>query len=342
MTTGIRVVVIEPAHVLLDLAARFASMSVLGEGDHDRAMERLANGDSDVGVVAYDLDASRSGVEFVRRVREAGCALPLLLVGNGGDELARAAALEAGANLFVDLTAGPRVLEWSIRFAHAGLVNGEMRHERLLRSVASFLSHEGKNALAGIGGALQIVSDRLPGGSQEQLISEEILERLRAFNATLETLTFVLRPPTEIQRAPLTLRALLDSVVDRFEGVSIEVRGDDVELLGDRARLGRLFQALIENAVEASEGRTPIEVEIEQIGQECAVVVTHSGPEVPATDLTRLLEPFYTTKPRGAGLGLPVAKRIAEAHGGSLRLSCLAGRGLRVTTRLPVEPPATG
>lgn len=333
--------VIEPAPEVLNLGSRWQGLHAEGEPDLERAAERMANGDVQVVVVAADL-GGEPGTEFVRRAREAGCALPLILVGHGDAELAREEALSAGANLYVDLDAGPRVLEWAIRFVHVGLVNGEVRHGRLLQSIASFLSHEGKNALAGIGGALQIVADRLPPGGQEQLISREILERLRAFNATLETLTFVLRPPAPVARAPVTLRALLTSVAAAFPQVQVQVRGDDVELLGDEARLRRMFEALIENAAEATPGRGAVEVEIERSGDACAVVVTHAGPVLSTTDLTRLLEPFYTTKPRGAGLGLPVAKRIAEAHGGSLRLSVLGGRGLRVTAHLPLRPPDAG
>ena len=62
-----------------------------------------------------------------------------------------------------------------------------------------------------------------------------------------------------------------------------------------------------------------------------------TGPGIPAAIRTRVLDPFFTTKARGGGLGLPIATRTAELHGGSLELACPPGGGTVVTLTVPIQ-----
>ena len=62
------------------------------------------------------------------------------------------------------------------------------------------------------------------------------------------------------------------------------------------------------------------------------------GPGIPAPIRVRVLDPFFTTKARGGGLGLPIAKRTAELHGGAFELSCPESGGTVVTLTLPIRP----
>jgi signal transduction histidine kinase len=64
--------------------------------------------------------------------------------------------------------------------------------------------------------------------------------------------------------------------------------------------------------------------------------VRDSGPGIPSELRHEVLEPFFTTKARGGGLGLPIAKRVAELHGGTLTLTCPESGGTSVTVTLPV------
>ncbi|HQE60956.1 MAG TPA: ATP-binding protein, partial [Candidatus Latescibacteria bacterium] len=61
------------------------------------------------------------------------------------------------------------------------------------------------------------------------------------------------------------------------------------------------------------------------------------GPGIPPEELERVFEPFHTTKPRGTGLGLPIARRIIQAHGGAIALESQPGAGTRVTFTLTSE-----
>ena len=71
-------------------------------------------------------------------------------------------------------------------------------------------------------------------------------------------------------------------------------------------------------------------------GADVRVVVTDSGSGIPAENLDRVLDPFFSTKADGTGLGLPIARQIAAAHGGSLKIDSIVGSGTRVEVRLPL------
>jgi len=80
----------------------------------------------------------------------------------------------------------------------------------------------------------------------------------------------------------------------------------------------QLFRNLFLNALEASEGPVRIEIDCECNDEMVCLKVTDDGPGLTAEQSAHLFEPFYTTKPTGTGLGMPICQRIVEAHGGTI------------------------
>ncbi|MFW6012164.1 MAG: sensor histidine kinase, partial [bacterium] len=104
----------------------------------------------------------------------------------------------------------------------------------------------------------------------------------------------------------------------------------------DARLLGRAVRNLLENAVRASPpgGRVVLRVTPED---GClAIAVRDSGPGVPAELLGRIFDPYFSTHDTGTGLGLPIARRIAEEHGGTITARNRPGGGLEVTIRIPL------
>ena len=89
------------------------------------------------------------------------------------------------------------------------------------------------------------------------------------------------------------------------------------------------------NQVEACHGQGTIRVGIETEDDEVVVTVADDGPGMSPETAQRALEPFFTTKARGTGLGLPICKRIIEAHQGTLSIETHTGRGTTIKIRLP-------
>ena len=138
-------------------------------------------------------------------------------------------------------------------------------------------------------------------------------------------------------------------VADLFEDVSAGVAGilperaeleigdahGAVEIEGNRSTLVAALTNLVGNAFEASpEARVRLSAEIK--GGRIVLNVSDSGPGIPDTIKQQVLEPFFSTRPAGTGLGLAVAKTVAEAHGGQLQLDSQVGRGTKIGLDLPV------
>jgi signal transduction histidine kinase len=101
------------------------------------------------------------------------------------------------------------------------------------------------------------------------------------------------------------------------------------------------FENLINNACQAMPQGGTVEIRItaeDRDGVEgAAIEVSDSGQGMDAATLARALDPFFTTRPSGTGLGLPIVQRIVGAHGGALRLDSTPGHGTRALVWLPLH-----
>ena len=87
---------------------------------------------------------------------------------------------------------------------------------------------------------------------------------------------------------------------------------------GDPGLLGQVVENLLKNAIEAQPGGGAIQVEVARKDQEICLRVKNSGFSMEPEDAERILEPYFTTKADGTGLGLTISRRIVEAHGGRM------------------------
>jgi signal transduction histidine kinase len=98
-----------------------------------------------------------------------------------------------------------------------------------------------------------------------------------------------------------------------------------------------VFQNLIVNGAQAMRGSGSIRVSVGASDDTCQVRFTDAGPGIPLDIRQKIFTPFFTTKARGTGLGLPTAKRLVEAHRGTIHVECPPAGGTTVTIRLPVD-----
>jgi signal transduction histidine kinase len=118
--------------------------------------------------------------------------------------------------------------------------------------------------------------------------------------------------------------------------VRIDVEGADGTIAADAELLRAALLNLLLNAAQAVGEHGTIQVRTSVTQDSAIVEIRDNGPGIPEALREKVLEPFFTTKSRGGGLGLPIARRSAELHGGSLGLACPDGGGTVATLTLPL------
>ncbi len=154
----------------------------------------------------------------------------------------------------------------------------------------------------------------------------------------------------ELAAAPLDLNALVRDTIDltrtellmRHVGVEAVLAAQPATLAGDRVQLQQLLLNLIFNAAEAManvpEAQRRIAIRTERKDGEIVLAVADRGPGIVDADLPRLFDEFWTTKATGMGVGLPICRTIALAHGGRLEASNAPGGGALFRAILPASP----
>jgi two-component system sporulation sensor kinase A len=136
----------------------------------------------------------------------------------------------------------------------------------------------------------------------------------------------------------MALESMEQGFVKRGVQVAIETAEHHTVIHGDTVKLAEVLQVILTNSLEAGAHTITI---VEQQGQDDAVApgvqlhIIDDGAGLPPDAADRLFQPFFTTKTHGTGLGLVIAKKIIDAHGGHLTLEAHVPRGTRATVWLP-------
>ena len=191
-----------------------------------------------------------------------------------------------------------------------------------------------------------------PGSLREVML--DIVSDLRRVDAILGRLRQLLRKERR-EDAPVDLNALVEDVVKLVRGEFLRRRiALDVEptpglppVLGDPIQLQQVVLNILMNAAEAvgadgDVGEQTVRLTTAATGSRVVVSVVDRGPGVPDEELTRIFEPFVTTKGRGLGLGLAICRRIMDAHGGEIGVRRNVDRGLTCWFALEAASAATG
>jgi two-component system sensor kinase FixL len=206
--------------------------------------------------------------------------------------------------------------------------------------MAAVLAHEVKNPLAGIRGAVQVIGGRLPAESTARRMIGEIIARIDSLSELMKDLLLFARPPKPQPRLT-DLTRLVGATADllrqdpALRDVSVHVEGGAAPLMADAGLMQIVFHNLLVNAAQAMSGRGRIVVSVAEADARWRVAVADTGPGIPIEHREKLFTPFFTTKARGSGLGLPTCRRVVEAHGGTIDVSCPPAGGTVVTVMLP-------
>ena len=224
----------------------------------------------------------------------------------------------------------------------------ELSRRSALAAVGEFatsLSHDVRNALTSIHVDLDRLSMRDLGDPVAKGLVGRALNGVTRLETSVAGALRVARrgqtPATTIDLAPVVLAA-----VDLVRGTMAAIPAElDVHLpttsaltvRGDAAALQQLFANLLFNAAQSLEPGGRVRIDAAAAAGEVTVTIADNGIGISRENLARMERPFFSTKANGTGLGLPIARQIAAAHGGSLSIDSEPGRGTSVRVRLPSE-----
>ena len=150
-------------------------------------------------------------------------------------------------------------------------------------------------------------------------------------------------------QAPNLMPCKVDEVIEKnltFLAPEINKNGYEIykrfasDLPAIQADPGLLYQAFLNiliNAMQAMPEGGTICIELSANGNTMTVLFADEGPGIPNETLNKIWEPFFTTKDKGSGLGLPIVKKIIEGHGGTIEIENGLDKGIQVTVTLPAE-----
>jgi signal transduction histidine kinase len=240
--------------------------------------------------------------------------------------------------------------EFNAMAASLGQQRDELRRAERLAAVGRIsaqITHEIRNPLNAIGLNAELLAEELEDGQApaeaRQLVAAISREVDRLNGVAEEYLAFARLPRPALARHDLNevVGSLLDFLAAELAAARVEVVRElapgALPIRADEGQLRAVFLNLLRNSREAMPAGGRVTVRTRQAGEAIEAEVVDTGGGIPAEVLTRIFEPFYSTKERGTGLGLAFAMQVVKEHGGTIRCDSAAGRGTTFTLRLPAH-----
>ncbi|GAB4447734.1 MAG: hypothetical protein OHK0015_52060 [Chloroflexi bacterium OHK40] len=217
------------------------------------------------------------------------------------------------------------------------------RNDRLasVGQLAAGVAHEVRNPLAIVRATAQLLAAQAGADASFQRYTQVLTSEADRIERLISDLLKYARPRPPMPTF-LDLGHFLETSAQQVRpyaaqhGVTIVVTSRAGTLFhADEAQLGQALLNLLLNAIQASNSGSVVQLLGEQSADATTIAVIDQGRGMPPADLERACDPFFTTRPDGTGLGLPLVAAVVQEHGGKLELTSVVGQGTRVTVTLP-------
>ena len=244
-------------------------------------------------------------------------------------------ALEESFNHMVEALHEKEMVEHKLR---------EAQRLSALGNLAAGVAHDVRNPL----NAIKLLSSHALDNVDEGSTAAKPLSTIRQEVDRLEDIVsgfLSLAREKELVPEPSKVDQLLEECIHLIEkdaearGVTLsaDLRAGDHTHNLDPKQWNRAILNLLLNALEACEQDGRVRIISRASDTECSIEIRDNGPGLNSEDLSRIFEPYYTTKAGGTGLGLSITRGIVEEHGGTIHMSSSPGQGCQVLITLPLE-----
>jgi len=227
------------------------------------------------------------------------------------------------------------------------LLKEKLSHAKRLASLGEMvagISHEIRNPLGIVSSTAELLKQKLARSDPEVQLADVIVQEANRLNSIVTDFLNFARP-----QAPNLMPCKVNEVMEKnltFLAPEINKNGyeiykrfaDDIpEIEADPGLLYQAFLNILMNAMQAMPEGGAIYIELSARGNTLTILFGDEGPGIPDETLNKIWEPFFTTKDKGSGLGLPIVKKVIEGHGGTIEIENGPEKGAQVTVTLPVE-----
>jgi len=229
-------------------------------------------------------------------------------------------------------------------------LEAQLHHtERLaaLGEMTAGVAHEVRNPLGIISSTAELLRQRLNRYEPDNRLAQIIVEEANRLNTKVSEFLDFARPrepnlqPCELNKVLDRSLELLHPEIDRLHiAVNRDYQTDGQTQAADPGLLHQAFLNILLNAIQAmpAGGTLKVSVASGPNGQGTEIQVRDTGDGIESETLKKVFNPFYTTKEKGSGLGLPIVKSIIESHRGTIRIDSAPGEGTSVIIQLPELP----
>jgi signal transduction histidine kinase len=224
----------------------------------------------------------------------------------------------------------------------------EGRHAHSMEQLSASIAHEIRNPITAAKSLVQQMGEDVSATENVEYAKVALEELHRVERSVSHLLRFA--RDEEMRMAELRMADVIDSALETFRdriaraGVRVERRIDcEGTMTGDAEQLRRVIINLVSNAFDVlEESATPdprLEIQMGEnlAGSEVWLRIGDNGPGIDADAQEKIFSPFYTSKEGGTGLGLPICRKLVDAHGGRIEVEAGPGRGVEFLITLPKQ-----
>ena len=216
-------------------------------------------------------------------------------------------------------------------------------YESLRRKLTANIAHELRTPLSAMQGELEAMIDGLIKTDTEHLLSlHEETGRLKKLIEGIEELSKAEASILEMKRQQIELKPFLSNMRERFErlfkdkGVELQLDcKDDLTMFADPDKVSQIVINLLSNAMRVTDKGGRVTIKAGEKGDDRFIEVADTGSGIRKEDLPFVFERFYRAHEGGLGLGLAIAKELADAHGGRIEVRSEYGKGSSFTLVIP-------